>query len=307
MQRWSLGFPALFRLRNCVCSGNSSWGDVWRYCQCIGFSNPRVPKPVQHGTGILVVQGLFLALMSQMIVVNWSERSIREWYSVVRCDYQRMRPAAGLKRGSEHRKKEKVGFDFRWPCFEESGLVKASRRVDLRFGAIAWPGRLLYGLRTSGTRRVTRMYSTSCLKAGRNLTSLKNNSASWLKIALDSASLVLSGGDRDSGRSISILSFQSAVARFFRKLWQGKGVIVPLIVFVFYDMLASTKGLVAQRYQVVHSLFEVEGSTPVVDISEIGSVNVNHSICVLIFSSGCESSTLGFQSFTDIAIFKGKQ
>ncbi|CAH1451385.1 unnamed protein product [Lactuca virosa] len=51
------------------------------------------------------------------------------------------------------------------------------------------------------------------------------------------------------------------------------------------------------------------GEVLVFDSSEFveGSVNVNHSICVLIFSSGCELSSLCFQSFTDIAIFKGKQ
>ena len=35
-----------------------------------------------------------------------------------------------------------------------------------------------------------------------------------------------------------------------------------------------TKGLLAQRYQVVPSLFEVEGSSPVVDIGGIGVVSL---------------------------------
>ena len=65
------------------------------------------------------------------------------------------------------------------------------RRVDLWFGSSAWPGKLLYGLRSRGTRRVTKVYSASCLKMGRNSASWKNNSASRLKIALDSASLFL--------------------------------------------------------------------------------------------------------------------
>ncbi|CAI9277688.1 unnamed protein product [Lactuca saligna] len=98
--------------------------------------------------------------------------------------------------------------------------IKSRQPSDV---SAVWFGGVTFGftLRTSGTWRVTRVYSASCLKAGKNSTSLKNNSASWLKIALDSASLfwdsamlvLASGGDRVSGRSISILSFQSAVAR----------------------------------------------------------------------------------------------
>ena len=46
-------------------------------------------------------------------------------------------------------------------------------------------------IQTSGTRRVTWVDSTSCLKIAWNSVSCMNNSASRLKIALDSASLFL--------------------------------------------------------------------------------------------------------------------
>ena len=35
-----------------------------------------------------------------------------EWYLVDKCDYQRMRPVAGLKRWSEHRGKENWVLGF---------------------------------------------------------------------------------------------------------------------------------------------------------------------------------------------------
>ena len=46
-------------------------------------------------------------------------------------------------------------------------------------------------IQTGGTRRVTWVDSTSCLKMAWNSASCMNNSASRLKIALDSASLLL--------------------------------------------------------------------------------------------------------------------
>ena len=46
-------------------------------------------------------------------------------------------------------------------------------------------------IQTGGTRRVTWVYLTSCLKMSWNSTSCMNNSASRLKIALDSVSLFL--------------------------------------------------------------------------------------------------------------------
>ena len=46
-------------------------------------------------------------------------------------------------------------------------------------------------IQTGGTRRVTWVYSTSWMKMAWNSTSWKNNSASRLKIALDSTSLFL--------------------------------------------------------------------------------------------------------------------
>ena len=54
---------------------------------------------------------------------------------------------------------------------------------------MAW--KVLFGMRSRGTRRVTKVYSASCLKMDWNSASWKNNSASRLKIALDSASLFL--------------------------------------------------------------------------------------------------------------------
>ena len=54
---------------------------------------------------------------------------------------------------------------------------------------MAWE--VLFGMRSRGTRRVTKVYSASCLKMVWNSASWKNNSASRLKIALDLASLFL--------------------------------------------------------------------------------------------------------------------
>ena len=65
------------------------------------------------------------------------------------------------------------------------------RRVDLWIGAPTWLENPLYGLRTGETRRVTWVYSTSCMNMCMDSASRKNNSTSLLKIALDSVSLVV--------------------------------------------------------------------------------------------------------------------
>ena len=59
-------------------------------------------------------------------------------------------------------------------------------------------------IQTGGTRRVTWVDSTSCLKMAWNSASCMNNSESRLKIALDSTSLLLELGE--SCRRVPIFS-----------------------------------------------------------------------------------------------------
>ena len=54
--------------------------------------------------------GLYLARKSQVILVIRIEKSTMEWYSVDKCGYQRVKPVAGLRRGSRHRKKGESEF-----------------------------------------------------------------------------------------------------------------------------------------------------------------------------------------------------
>ena len=63
--------------------------------------------------------------------------------------------------------------------------------MDLCVGAPVWLKEPLHGLRAGVTRRVTWVDSASRMKSGRNSASWKNNSASLLKVVLDSASLFL--------------------------------------------------------------------------------------------------------------------
>ena len=51
-------------------------------------------------------------------------------------------------------------------------------------------------IQTGGTRRVTWVYSTSCLKMSWDLASWKNNSVSWMKMAWNSASCMNNSASR---------------------------------------------------------------------------------------------------------------